>query len=50
MFKMLIAEVDGRLAVGIVPVTTQLGLKAIACALRGRKRWHLRTPLSEQPG
>ncbi len=37
VFKTLIAEVDGRLAVGIVPVTAQLDLKALASALGGRK-------------
>jgi Cys-tRNA(Pro)/Cys-tRNA(Cys) deacylase len=38
VFKTLIAEVDGRtLAVGIVPVTAQLDLKALAAAAGGRK-------------
>lgn len=37
VFKTLIAEVDGRLAVGVVPVTGQLALKALAAALGGKK-------------
>lgn len=38
VFKTLIAEVDGRtLVVGIVPVTAQLALKALASAAGGRK-------------
>ena len=37
VFKTLVAEVDGRLAVGIVPVVAQLDLKALASALGGRK-------------
>ncbi|TPW75466.1 Cys-tRNA(Pro) deacylase [Schumannella soli] len=37
VFKTLVAEVDGRLVVGIVPVTTKLDLKALAAAVGGRK-------------
>lgn len=37
VFKTLVAEVDGRLAVGIVPVVAQLDLKALASTLGGRK-------------
>jgi len=37
VFKTLIAEVDGRLAVAVVPVSAQLDLKALASALGGRK-------------
>jgi Cys-tRNA(Pro)/Cys-tRNA(Cys) deacylase len=37
VFKTLVAEVDGQLAVGIVPVTGQLDLKALAAALKGKK-------------
>jgi Cys-tRNA(Pro)/Cys-tRNA(Cys) deacylase len=37
VFKTLVAEVDGRLAVGVVPVTRQLDLKALAAALKGKK-------------
>ena len=37
VFKTLVAKVDGRLAVGIVPVAARLDLKALAAALGGRK-------------
>ena len=37
VFKTLVAEVDGALAVGIVPVTSSLDLKALAAALGGRR-------------
>lgn len=37
VFKTLLAEADGRLVVGIVPVTTLLDLKALAAAV-GAKR------------
>ncbi|MGW4110361.1 Cys-tRNA(Pro) deacylase [Actinosynnema sp. NPDC004786] len=37
VFKTLVAEVDGRLAVGVVPVTGQLDLKALAAAVGGKK-------------
>ncbi len=37
VFKTLMASVDGRLAVGIVPVSGQLDLKALARALGARK-------------
>ena len=37
VFKTLVAEVDGKLAVGVVPVTTQLDLKGLAAALQGKK-------------
>jgi Cys-tRNA(Pro)/Cys-tRNA(Cys) deacylase len=44
VFKTLIAELeDGRLAVGIVPVTTSLNLKALASAL-GAKRAEMADP------
>lgn len=37
VFKTLLVEVDGRLAVGIVPVTGKLDLKALAAAVGGKK-------------
>ncbi|MGX7824351.1 Cys-tRNA(Pro) deacylase [Actinokineospora sp. 24-640] len=37
VFKTLLAEVDGALAVGIVPVDAQLDLKALAAALGGKR-------------
>jgi Cys-tRNA(Pro)/Cys-tRNA(Cys) deacylase len=37
VFKTLVAEVDGKLAVGVVPVTVQLDLKGLAAALKGKK-------------
>lgn len=37
VFKTLVAEVDGTLTVGVVPVTGQLDLKALAAAAGGKK-------------
>lgn len=37
VFKTLLAEVDGRLVVGIVPVSHQLDLKALAAAVGGKR-------------
>src|SRR5690348_3660500 len=37
VFKTLVAEVDGRLAVAVVPVAARLDLKALASAAGGRK-------------
>ncbi|WP_344836321.1 Cys-tRNA(Pro) deacylase [Actinocorallia longicatena] len=37
LFKTLLAEVDGRLSVGVVPVSGTLNLKALAAALGGKK-------------
>jgi Cys-tRNA(Pro)/Cys-tRNA(Cys) deacylase len=37
VFKTLVAEVDGKLTVGVVPVTGQLDLKALAAAGHGKK-------------
>jgi len=37
VFKTLLADVDGRLVVGIVPVTGRLDLKALAAASGGKK-------------
>jgi Cys-tRNA(Pro)/Cys-tRNA(Cys) deacylase len=43
IFKTLLADVDGELAVGVVPVTAQLDLKALAAAL-GHKRAQMADP------
>lgn len=37
VFKTLLADVDGQLVVGIVPVSTTLDLKALARAVGGKK-------------
>jgi Cys-tRNA(Pro)/Cys-tRNA(Cys) deacylase len=37
VYKTLLAEVDGRLVVGIVPVDRQLDLKALAAAVGGKR-------------
>lgn len=37
VFKTLLADVDGTLVVGVVPVSTQLDLKAIAAAAGGKR-------------
>ena len=37
VFKTLVADVDGRLTVGVVPVTGQLDLKALAAAAGGKR-------------
>lgn len=37
VFKTLVAEVDGTLTVGVVPVAWQLDLKALAAAAGGKK-------------
>lgn len=43
VFKTLLAEADGRLVVGIVPVTGMLDLKSLAAAV-GAKRAHMADP------
>jgi Cys-tRNA(Pro)/Cys-tRNA(Cys) deacylase len=37
VFKTLLADVDGRLVVGVVPVTGQLDLKALASTVGGKR-------------
>jgi Cys-tRNA(Pro)/Cys-tRNA(Cys) deacylase len=37
VFKTLVADVDGKLTVGVVPVTGQLDLKALAAAACGKR-------------
>jgi Cys-tRNA(Pro)/Cys-tRNA(Cys) deacylase len=49
VFKTLIADVDGKLTVGVVPVDCQLDLKALAAAGGWRRRGrHL--PAGRRPG
>ena len=47
VLKTLLADVDGELVVGVVPVTSQLDLKALAAAL-GRKRAVMAEPASAE--
>lgn len=47
VFKTLVAEVDGTLTVGVVPVTGQLDLKALAAAAGG-KRARMADPAAAQ--
>jgi Cys-tRNA(Pro)/Cys-tRNA(Cys) deacylase len=47
VFKTLVATVDGRLAVGVVPVAAALDLKALAAAL-GSKRAAMAEPAAAQ--
>jgi Cys-tRNA(Pro)/Cys-tRNA(Cys) deacylase len=37
VFKTLVADVDGKLTVGVVPITGQLDLKALAAAAGGKR-------------
>jgi Cys-tRNA(Pro)/Cys-tRNA(Cys) deacylase len=37
VFKTLLADVDGRLVVAVLPVTSQLDLKALAAAVGGKR-------------
>lgn len=48
VFKTLIASVDGALAVGIVPVSGQLDLKALAAAVGGRRAELADTTVAER--
>lgn len=47
VFKTLLADVDGTLAVAVVPVTGQLDLKALAAAL-GRRRAAMADPTAAE--
>lgn len=49
VFKTLVAEVDGRLAVAVVPVAARLDLKALAAAAGGRKAVILDTSMQDRP-
>ena len=48
VFKTLLADVDGDLVVGIVPVTSKLGLKALAAAVGGKKATMARPGVAER--
>jgi Cys-tRNA(Pro)/Cys-tRNA(Cys) deacylase len=48
VFKTLLADVDGRLVVGIVPVTGKLDLKALAAAVGGKKATMADAALAER--
>lgn len=48
VFKTLVAEVDGRLAVAVVPVAARLDLKALAAAAGGRKAVMAETGAAER--
>lgn len=48
VLKTLLAEVDGRLVVGIVPVAGKLDLKALAAAVGGKRAVMADPPLAER--
>lgn len=48
VFKTLLADVDGQLVVGIVPVSTTLDLKALARAVGGKKAAMAEPQLAER--
>lgn len=48
VFKTLVAEVDGRLAVAVVPVSGSLDLKALAAALGAKKAGMAEPVLAER--
>lgn len=48
VFKTLIASIDGRLTVGVVPVTGMLDLKALAKAVGGKRAELADTALAER--
>jgi Cys-tRNA(Pro)/Cys-tRNA(Cys) deacylase len=48
VFKTLVADVDGRLTVAIVPVERQLDLKALARAVKGKKAQMADVKLAER--
>jgi Cys-tRNA(Pro)/Cys-tRNA(Cys) deacylase len=49
VFKTLMVDVDGRLAVGVVPVSGNLDLKAMAAALGGKKATMADPAAAERP-
>ena len=48
VYKTLVAEVDGRLAVAVVPVAGHLDLKALATALHGKRAVMAERPDAER--
>ncbi|PSK91863.1 Cys-tRNA(Pro)/Cys-tRNA(Cys) deacylase [Murinocardiopsis flavida] len=48
VFKTLVAEVDGRLTVGVVPVSGSLDLKALAAAAGGKRAAMADRPTAER--
>jgi Cys-tRNA(Pro)/Cys-tRNA(Cys) deacylase len=48
VFKTLVAQVDGRLVVAIVPVERQLDLKALAAAVKGKRAQMAAIPDAER--
>jgi len=48
VFKTLVAEVDGQLAVAVVPVAARLDLKALAAAAGGRKAFMAEAAAAER--
>jgi Cys-tRNA(Pro)/Cys-tRNA(Cys) deacylase len=48
VFKTLLADVDGRLIVGIVPVTGKLDLKRLAAAVGGKRAAMADPPVAER--
>jgi Cys-tRNA(Pro)/Cys-tRNA(Cys) deacylase len=48
VFKTLVADVDGKLTVAVVPVERQLDLKALAKAVRGKKAQMADVKLAER--
>ena len=48
VFKTLVADVDGRLAVAVVPVAARLDLKALAAAAGGRRAVMAEAPDAER--
>jgi len=48
VFKTLVAQVDGKLVVAIVPVQRQLDLKALAAAVKGKRAQMAAVPDAER--
>jgi len=48
VYKTLVAEVDGRLVVGVIPVAERLSLKALAAAVGGRRAVMAEPPAAER--